>query len=272
MTRSLPALVLLVAGCSFAGCSAAAAATPSRSDAPAPADISAIKDKLTVFCDGKKHCLALVMTSDTDSPVFWSNDGKSFYKLRIFGGGSEGSDSDLKKLDRVYWEPRVDAPYQASFDWAADKKALTVQCSERKTPLAALPAAEARALVDGAKFFGPRWNRYAYALARDNTGRYYYVDNQREPEHMKNFRLWAGPKGAMKPQKMVNVVSDSEGDIFATKSGELRLVLDKHETTWIQREKKTKLVYLPVEDNHVMIYTDLGVYTGEPLGTPCDDL
>ena len=29
---------------------------------------------------------------------------------------------------------------------------------------------------------------------------------------------------------------------------------------------------VPVEDNHVLIYTDLGVYTGEPLGTPCDDL
>ena len=29
---------------------------------------------------------------------------------------------------------------------------------------------------------------------------------------------------------------------------------------------------LPIDDNAVMIYTDLGVYTGQPLGTPCDDL
>ena len=95
----------------------------------------------------------------------------------------------------------------------------------------------------------------------------------REPEDTKNFRLCAGIKGAMKLQKMTNVVSDSEGDIFSTKTGSLRLVLDKHETIWVQSEKKTKLVFLdPVEDNHVMIYTDLGVYTGEPLGTPCDDL
>lgn len=267
MTRSLPWLVLLVAGCSTA-----TAATPPRPDPVAPADISAVKDKLNVFTDGKQHYLALVMTTDTDSPVFWSDDGKSFYQLRVFGGGSEGTDTDVKKLDRVFWEPRVDAPYQASFDYAADKKALTVQCSERKTALAPLAAAAAKALVDGGKFYKARWNRYAYALARDNTGRYYYVDNQREPEHAKNFRLWAGMKGAMKPQKMINVVSDSEGDIFATRGGELRLVLDKHETTWIQRGKKTSLVFLPVEDNHVMIYTDLGVYTGEPLGTPCDDL
>ena len=267
MRHYLPCVALL-----WAGCSAAAAAPASKVEAPAAADISAVKDKLAVFGDGKKHYLALVMTTDSDSPVFWSSDGKAFYQLRIFGGGSEGDDKDLKRLDRVYWEPRVDAPYKASFDFSGEKKTLSVQCAERKSALARLPDAEARALVDGGKFYKARWNRYAYALARDNTGKYFFVDNQREPEHSKNFRLWAGPKGAMKPQKMVNVVSDSEGDIFATRSGELRLVLDKHETTWIQSEKKTRLVYLPVEDNHVMIYTDLGVYTGEPLGTPCDDL
>ena len=128
------------------------------------------------------------------------------------------------------------------------------------------------ALVDGAKFYKPRWKHQAYALARDNTGKYYYVDRVREPEGNKNFRLFAGPKGAMKLQKMTNVVSDSEGDIFATKTGELRLILDKHESLWMQDKKKTKLVFLGPTDNHIMIYTDLGVYTGEPLGTPCDDL
>jgi hypothetical protein len=269
MRAYLPSVMVL-----WAGCSAAVAATPPKQDAPATADIAEVKDKLTVWTDGKKHYLALALTTSSDSPVFWSADGKDFYQLRIFGGGSEGGDADLKRLDRVFWEPRVEAPYQGSFDYKAENKTqkLTVQCSERKSELKLLPTAEVKALVDGAKFYKARWNRRAYALARDNTGKYYYVDNQREPEHAKNFRLWAGPKGAMKAQKMVNVVSDSEGDIFATKSGQLRLVLDKHETTWIQNEKKTKLVYLPVEDNHIMIYTDLGVYTGEPLGTPCDDL
>ena len=265
MRHYLPCVVLLMAGC------ASAVAAPSKPDVPT-ADISAIKDKLTIWTDGKKHYLALVMTSDFDSPVFWSADGKTFYQLRVGGGGSEGDDKDLRRLDRTFWEPRVGSAWQGGIDYNQDGKKMSVQCGDRKTELKQLPAAEAKPLVDGGQFFKSRWNRYAYALARDNTGKYYYVDNQREPEHSKNFRLWAGQKGAMKPQKMLNVVSDSEGDIFATKSGQLRLVLDKHETTWIQNEKKTKLVYLPVEDNHVMIYTDLGVYTGEPLGTPCDDL
>ncbi|MCU1283005.1 MAG: hypothetical protein JWM53_6551 [bacterium] len=270
MTRTLPCVLLL-----WAGCSAAGAATPAK-EAAAPADVSEIKDKLTVWTDGKKHYLALLMTTDSDKPVFWSADGKDFFTLRIFGGGSEGDDAHLKKLDRVFWEPRVDAPYKASFDYKKeDEKAapeMGVLCNERKTKLKQLPAAEAKAVIDGAKFYKSRWNHYAYSLARDNTGKYYYVDNVREPEHSKNFRLWAGNKGAMKLQKMTNVVSDSEGDIFSTKTGSLRLILDKHETTWVANEKKTKLVFLDPADNHIMIYTDLGVYTGEPLGTPCDDL
>jgi hypothetical protein len=269
MRRTLPCVLLFVAGCSVASASAPA------KEAPQPADVSAVKDKLTVWTDGKKHYLALVMTTDSDKPVFWSADGKEFYTMRVIGGGSEGDDAHLKKLDRVFWEPRVDAPYKASYDYKKDDKGAAefqVQCNERHTKLTALPAAEATALVGAAKFYKPRWNHYAYSLARDNTGKYYYVDNVREPEHAKNFRLWAGMKGAMKQQKMTNVVSDSEGDIFSTKTGSLRLILDKHETTWMQNEKKTKLVFLEPSDNHIMIYTDLGVYTGEPLGTPCDDL
>lgn len=269
MRATLPCVLVLAAGCA-----SAVAATPAR-DAPAPYDVSAIKDKLSVFGDGKKHYLALVMTSDMDSPTFWSADGKQFYELRIYGGGSEGDDKNLKSLDRTFWEPRVDAPYKASFAYKKDDKGardLELQCSDRKSRLTALPPAEAKALVDGASFYKPRWNHYAYSLARDDSGRYYYVDNVREPEHAKNFRLWAGMKGAMKLQKMTNVVSDSEGDIFSTKTGSLRLILDKHETSWVQHDKKTKLVYLDPSDNHIMIYSDLGVYTGEPLGTPCDDL
>jgi hypothetical protein len=98
------------------------------------------------------------------------------------------------------------------------------------------------------------------------------VDREREPENSRSFRLFVGPRGNMKLQKMTNVVSDSEGDIFATKTGSLRLILDKHETSWVSGKKKTPLVTLPIEDNHVLIFTDLGAYTGQRLGTPCDDL
>ena len=39
------------------------------------------------------------------------------------------------------------------------------------------------------------------------------------PDTEKNFRLFVGPKGAMKLQKMTNAVADTEGEIFTTKIG-----------------------------------------------------
>jgi hypothetical protein len=228
-------------------------------------DISSVKSKLRVVGDGKHHYLAFNPDNFLDEFLFWG-DGKTFWSLRAISGGAEGN----VRFDRSFWEPRTSRPHNASFDFKDGK--YSVRCEDRVTDLAPVADPETRALVDGARFLRPRWKRQAYALARDNTGRYFYVDRLREPEDNKSFRLFVGQKGAMKLQKMVNVVSDSEGDIFATKTGSLRLILDKHELLWVAGKKQTKLVGLEPRDNAGLIYSELGVYAGEPLGTPCDDL
>jgi hypothetical protein len=242
-------------------------AAGAAAEAAAPAlDLGPMKDRLVVLGDGKQHLVAVVPFGEGAMEQLYYGDGKRFWKQRVVSGGSSGTES----FERTFWEPRVDAGYKASIDFRSGK--YVVQCDERKTELSPLPEAERAALLGSATFHGPRWNHRAYALARDNLGKYYYVDKVREPPQSKVFRLYVGMKGNLKLQKMINVVSDSEGDIFATRSGSLRLILDKHETTWVAGKQKTALVSLPVEDNHVLIYTDLGAYTGERLGTPCDDL
>jgi hypothetical protein len=232
--------------------------------ASAPADISAVKDKLELLTDGKKHYVAVVPFGPSEH--FYYGDGQQFFAQRVISSGSSGTES----FDYTFWEPRVNAGYQASFGFRDGK--YQMQCEERKTPLVAVPHDEAAALLARAAFFRPRWTHRAHALARDDRGTYYYVDRVREPEDSKTFRLFAGPKGATRELKMINVVSDSEGEVFATRTGELRLVLGKGEAAWIKGKKRTKLIPVPVEDNHVLIYTDLGVYAGQRLGTPCDDL
>jgi hypothetical protein len=52
----------------------------------------------------------------------------------------------------------------------------------------------------------------------------------------------------------------------------LRLVLDRKESTWVKGKSRLSLASLPIEDNAVLIYRDLGAYLGQRLGTPCDDL
>jgi hypothetical protein len=154
-------------------------------------------------------------------------------------------------------------------------KAYTLHCEKRTTAMTALSKEDAQKLLAGAKFMNNKWKRRAYTLARDNSGVYYYVDQAREPEGNKDFHIYKGPKGAVKQQEMVNVVSDGEGNIFVTKNGKLRLVLDKHEQSWIAGNgKPTQLTQLDLNMfvNSILVYTELGAYTGETLGTPCDDL
>jgi hypothetical protein len=229
-----------------------------------PVDVSPIKADLKVLTDGKKHFIAVVPFG-ADKHLYYG-DGKTFHAQRVISSGSSGKES----FSNSFWEPRVNAPYKASFDFRDGK--YKVQCDERITELSPLPDDESKAVVEGAHFFGPRWRHRAHALARDDRGTYYYVDRVREPEESKTFRLFSGPKGSMKPLKMLNIVSDSQGEIFSTPAGELRLVIDRKETVWIRHNKRTLLTSLPVEDNRMLIYTDLGVYAGQRLGTPCDDL
>jgi hypothetical protein len=256
MLRAVPLLLVLPAAAAHAD------ATAGASDL---VDVAAVKSKLKVISDGKGHLLALVPFEISDELIFWG-DGKTFWQLRTYGGSADGN----KSFDRNFWEPRVVEGYKAELSFRDGK--YQVQCDKRVTELKPLADAEAAALIGKARFVRPRWNHRAYALARDDEGNYYYVDKVREPEELKSFRLYAGPKGRMKLQKMTNVVSDSQGDIFATRTGQLRLILDKKESTWVHGKARKPLTLVPVEDNHVMIYTDLGVYSGEPLGTPCDDL
>ena len=82
----------------------------------------------------------------------------------------------------------------------------------------------------------------------------------------------------MKRMPMTNIVRDSEGDVFSTRTGSLRLVLggkqtrgtpDRKSASWFRGRHHTELTVVPIHSNLQVIYADLGVYAG-PLGTPCD--
>lgn len=257
--RILLPWTLLLATVGLAGI-AAADTDPAADDV---IDVKPVAAKLRAVTDGKGHYV-VVEPFDISSDHIYYGDGKNFWRLRTIGGGAEGDIS----FDRTFWSPTVE--HQA---WLQFKdKTWKVACGKRETTLTEVPKADALKMVTTAAFHGPFWRRQAYSLARDDRGRYYYVDRFRDEYGQKGFRLFVGPKGNLKPQRMTNVVNDSKGDIFSTKTGELRLVLSREESTWIQGKKRMTLVNVPVEDNIGLIYVELGVYANQRLGTPCDDL
>jgi hypothetical protein len=148
----------------------------------------------------------------------------------------------------------------------------TVRCGKTEVRFTELAPDARKALLDKVRAYEARWQRTAYALARDERGSYYFVDRSSREDRKRDFRLFVGKVGQLKPQQMKNIVSDSEGDIFSTPRGTLRLVLGKEEAVWISGKRRTKLLPLPLWPNRALIYNDLGVYAGQRLGTPCDDL
>jgi len=261
-------IVVLVLG--LAAHAAADPKAPAKpGDKPKAIDVKSVIHKLEVFRDDEGNYYVSPKKGsffeDTDQWVFFGN-GKNMYQQRIVGGGS-----DDQGYDWFVWSPRVKGVQQASFSAKADKP--SIQCKQQDVkPLKVLTVDEAKALVARATFLPPLWQRQAHFLARDDDGTYFFVDRYREELGGKGFRVFSGQKGAMKELAMTNVVSDSAGEIYATKSGDLKIVTEGNsgKAYWKKGQTKNELVVLELLPNRYLIYRELGIY-GQ-LGVVCDDL
>ncbi len=232
------------------------------------------REKTAVCTDGKGHYV-VVAPSGTEGGSLSYGDGTRFVQVpppprslpdnyflepRFF---AKRMNPSFRGLDmRVYSEVEADL----------EKKTCSVRCGERTVDFELLDGDAVQALLRKATFERNPREFEPYALLRDTRGRYYLVDRGFHPEDQKIFRVFVGPKGNLRQQQMLDIVSDSEGMIFSTKKGELRLVLNREiSSMWIASEKKLELRVVPVEQNLPLIYNELGVYTGVRLGTPCDD-
>jgi hypothetical protein len=208
--------------------------------------------------DRQGHVLVLAGVKPWGQPVD--------YSLVYYGTEKTLTAALMEDMNARLFDPRQDASV------AFENEQCVITCSKRVVKLAPLPEEKANALLLAAKVTRSTHTRRAHALLRDSTGVYYFVDRGRRDDK-DNFRLLVGPKGALQLQKMTNVVTDSEGQIFSTKSGDLRLVIDRQKSSeWVKSGQRTALKEVPIETNLRLIYTELGVYAGERLGNPCDDL
>ncbi len=234
-------------------------------------DAKAVADKLDVFHDefGAFYVSpkpAGFKDSDTvDSWVFYG-DGKTMYRQIVVGSSTTSSNQYSWQL----WSPRVRSLQNAKLELT--KGSLFVECKLRdgKRPLTQLSEAETTAFFARATFLPVLWQREAHFLARDDDGVYYYVDALKESAGGSGYRVFVGQKGSMKELAMSNVVSDTAGEIFATKTGELKIVTtDANKAYWKKGGKKTELVVLELFPNRYLIYRELGIY-GQ-LGVACED-
>ncbi|MEZ4399744.1 MAG: hypothetical protein R3B06_06980 [Kofleriaceae bacterium] len=254
--RAAPVVLIVAVAAAFG----TADARPRKKQPSDVVDISAAKSQLKVLTDSD-GAIYVIDSSWRDDQMVFFGDKKNVYRLRIFGGGADGKAFSLR-----FWSPRVD--HQADVG-RKDTGDFFVRCGDDEELLKPLPDGDARQVLDKAGFHTSLWKRQGHFLARDDSGTYYYVDRLRDEAGGKGYRVFVGPAGAMKEQPMKNVVSDSIGQIFSTKNGQLRMVTSNSEVTWIKGKDKSSLTPVPVEDNIKLVYDELGVYPGG-LGTPCD--
>jgi len=238
---------------------------------------AATRNKMMACTDGKSHYI-LVGPHELVIHTLYYGDGKSL-RFNAVPREPHGMLSGTNFPDPRFYLKTANANFRgvdvrnySEVEIDSSKQTCAVRCGARTTPLTFLPAEKVRELVKNASF-GPNPQKYVpYGLARDDRGTYYYVDHGPTEKTEKDFRLFVGPKGGMKLMKMTNVVSDSEGDIFSTPSGSLRLILEKNQSLWVEGDKRSDLKVIPTDANLQMIYNDLGIYAGQRMGTPCDDL
>ncbi len=246
-----------------------ASTTAAADPKPELVDVKAYRDKLVLLQDASGGIYAVYSERDKDPHVFYGT-AKALYEQYV---PSRGFDEDRWSV--ALWAPRVARVQNAALVYKQDHT-YALFCGTDETGLTQLTGDKAKQVLAKTPFLSPALVRRAHLLARDDSGVYYYIDVLRQKYGGKGYRLFVGKKGAMKPVAITDIASDTGGEVFSTKSGDLRLVtsnLDENarsSATWIKGDKHTQLVALDVDMNSPVIYRDLGIYTF--IGTVCENL
>lgn len=240
---------------------------------PTPVDIKPLRDKLQVFQDkeGGTYVVYTAIDGTGDATVFYGT-GKSLYKQIVTGRSRNGDAWSV-----ATWAPRLAETRPGAVMRKEDGTFIKWCDGKDDAILTELSGDKAKLVLDKYTFLSPALVRRPHLFARDDSGVYYYVDRLAKEYGGKGFRVFIGKKGAMKQLSLVDVASDSAGQVFSTKTGDLRLVRTagtteetKPSTKWVKGEKKTELISLDLDVNSPIIFKDLGIY--KFMGTLCDDI
>jgi len=265
LARSLVALLALLALARFG-----------RADPKAKAvDIKPFRDKLVVLKDANGGIYVVANEKDDDAHVFYGTpSGKTLVLREQLLDGPRSWDGDSWSVTTQ--APRVEYPFQGHVEKRKDGS-FRVTCGQKvDAGLSEITGEKAKDILDKAQFLTTAYFYRAYLLARDDRGIYYYVDILRDQYGGSGHRVFIGKKGAMKQVPLTDVASDTAGEVFSTKTGDLRLVRTvakeggetKTQAQWIRGEKSSELISLDVYMNNPLIYRDLGVY--KVSGAICD--
>ncbi len=237
---------------------------------PQKVDSKPFRDELLVFNDssGNLYVVRPPKSASKDPALVWfGQPGKPLYEQRVIARSTNNAAWDLS-----IWAPRIPGIRPGTFQRKADGSFEKTCGDQPAVGLTQLTGDRAKAVLDKQPLMTEFLQRRAHMLARDDSGTYYYVDRLMSTLGGKSFRVYVGKKGAMKQLPLSDVATDTAGEVFSTKTGDLRLDrrADVQKMVWIRGEKRTELITLDVDANSAVIFSDLGIYPF--LGTICDNM
>lgn len=244
---------------------------------PQKVDIKPFRDELLVFNDAAgnvyvvkpyKAAVRKPQTRPYERERLWFGAaGKPLYEQLVVNRSRNGAAWTIGT-----WAPRIPNIRPAQFQFRKDGSYVKLCGDQPEVVLTQLTGDKAKAVLDKTPIMTESLVRRPHKLARDDRGVYYYVDKLGQAYGSKGFRVWVGKKGSMKQLPLTDVASDTAGEVFSTKTGDLRLdnYAAVNKVFWIRGEKKTELINLNVDANSDVIFSDLGIY--QFLGTLCDNM
>ena len=255
----------MIGASAFAGLvlTAAAAGYAETEDVAANPSLADIKEQLVVLGTPGGRYLALV--PELESRHVYYGERRALHRQKVLLSATDEDDN----FSVLIWAP--DQVGGAAVELVDDQWQL--RCGNRITPLSPIADPERALLLKTARFAEPRLDREPYALARNQRGEYFYVDRDLGSRRAGSFRVYAGRLGKVRRLKLAWLVSDSEGDVFATRRGQLRITTGaagERRIEWRRGKSSEALLAVPITRNPYLIYKELGVYQNHQLGTPCD--
>lgn len=244
----------------------------SQEPQPFAVDLNPKKEPVLVLKDANGGTYVVVGEQTSTSKKAYYGTGKQLYEQVTIGGSRDGDSWSMNT-----WSPRI--PQLRSGEIARRKDGTFFRSCDGldDAVLTEVTGDKAKAVLDKSQFLSPGLVRRPHLLARDDMGIYYYVDKLSERHGGKAFRVFVGKRGAMKQVPLVDIAMDSAGQVFSTKTGDLRLVDSfqtqdgaKKQSTWVKGSKKTELFILDLDVNSVVIFKELGIY--KLVGGICDNV
>jgi hypothetical protein len=222
-------------------------------------------DQLAVYRDelGSFYVVPVATAPKDIAEWVFFGDAKKLYQQRIKSSYTSSNGG----FDWYVWAPRAKGLPFGLLERMGDKLSLTCHAKDAHE-LVQLGADEAKAFLARATLLPPLWRHQAHLLARDDDGVYYYVDSSIDDAYT-DLRVFIGLKGAMKELALTNVVHDSAGELYVSKSGTLKVLAGNRNAVWTKDGKKSELTVVDLQRDQYLVYRELGIY-GQ-LGAVCED-